>query len=150
MPHQSRLIGTLAAMWVWREIRRIGFDQQTVVRNSGSDFPQLIRLLESHHPGKTDIHTPCQALLGRFPTPGKGMHDPNNLAVPVVLFEHFQDIQFAISHVNHQRLSGIKGECNVPGKPVFLDFQWAVIPIPIESRLADGDDLTMLGQLQNL
>ena len=54
--HHSRLVPANLAFRLGGQVRRVGFDQQSVGRHRHGHLAQGMRVLEGHHAGKTDVH----------------------------------------------------------------------------------------------
>ena len=129
------------------EVRRIGFDQQSIEWNLFGNRADVSRIFVCQHPGEANVHAEIEAFFGGICRSGKRVHDADDLALPVVLAKRLKDILFAFSHVNDQWQAGFMREFNVLCEPFFLNLERAVVPVSVESRFSERDNLFVLGEL---
>ena len=139
MTDHGWVIRSFASMRMWRQIGRIGFNQQAIRGNLGCDLSQFFRVFECDHAGKTDVHSPCKALFGGFPGTGKGMHDSIDGATRLIFRKCRKDVGFAFPHVHNERFSGLEHQFDVSIEPIALQLDGAEVPVAIQACFADCD-----------
>jgi hypothetical protein len=78
MAHVCQLIA-LSAIRYRSQIRRVGFDQQTLERNLPGHFLEFHGILERHDAGKLDVEAHVQGGTSHLERLGEAMHDAPDL-----------------------------------------------------------------------
>src|SRR5687768_2956405 len=98
----SRLV-SLPAMRHGRQIRTVGFDQQTVQRDVARDVAQLIGLLESDDPRKGNHEPEIDRALRKLFAAAETMKDAATIRAVVIGLKYFDRFCLGFTRMNDHR-----------------------------------------------
>ena len=119
------------------QIRRVGFDDQAVLGDQAGDIAQFVRLLESHHAGKTDVEAQSEALLSDFRGASERMHHAAQPTPGVRRPQHFDRRRTTVSHVHDDRQAGRLRQPQMGIEKTLLDVERSEVPVRVQPRLPD-------------
>ena len=135
----------LAAVGHRGEERRVGLGQQLAGRCDRGRLAQLRRVAERQHAREAEQVAGRHAALGQLGVAGETVED--HRLRRAFLGQDAQDVLVRVPVVDHQRLGGLLGQRDVRAEPVLLDVVGRVVPVVVETGLADRPDLGQRGQL---
>jgi hypothetical protein len=99
----GRLVRTLASEGLWRQVGRIGFDEDAISRDGCGNRPQIVRLFIRDHAGQADEEAQVEELGRLLSRAGEGMHDAGERAALTGFAKHRENLGGGLTKMNHQR-----------------------------------------------
>ena len=127
------------------EVGGVGLDQQSVERDALRDLLQGDGVLEGHDPRERDVEAEVERGTRRLPVLGEAVHDAAD-GSGAFFTEQAQGVLPGFAQMHDQRLAAGTRGGDVPAETRALPFRAVLVPVVVEARLADGDDLGMRGQ----
>ena len=145
----SRLIGP-SPHGLGAQVGAVCLHEDPIQRDGGSRGTKHIEALvrEGDHARERDVQSQRQEGRGMLTRPGERVEDsPDGSAQALELLD---EISLAIPTVNHDRKTEFGGESQVAIEPFLLPWKRGMVPVAIQTRLADGDDPRAPGQFDDL
>ena len=144
-----RRLVSLAAKGYWSEIRRIGFDKQTI-RGYETEQRVVHPFLECHDSAERDKPAGVDRELRERMTPGVAVQHTDH-ARGFGLANHRPGVIFCVAGVNHQRLAHFAGQSNLRGERSALRVTRRVVVVVVQAALANRHrELTGEPQARNV
>lgn len=144
----SRRLVALAPVWMWREIRAIGLDQQAIERDALRDFVKLSCFGEGDRPGQRDVRAQLKAGGGVGPIATEGVHD--NREALRGLRQNPHGIGLCIPSMDHHRQPVLACESELLPKQRVLCILRRAVMVIIQADLAQRDDFWLPEQRDDL
>lgn len=136
----GRFVGETAAEGVGAEVGAVGLDEEAVVRDAPRDLAERVVFAagEGDHPGKRDVESQGEELLGIGGGAGEGVEDAAD--GPAQAGELGDDLGFAVAAVDDQGEIELLGQFNVAVEKDALLVEGGVVPVAVETGFAEGAD----------
>ncbi|ENN87118.1 hypothetical protein RHSP_04597 [Rhizobium freirei PRF 81] len=133
-----------AAPALRRQIRRVGFDQQPIMRDRLGDVAQFLRLREGQDAGKGNIAAQFHACAGKGRAGGEAMEDEGESPLPCFFGQNRGHVLVGAAAMDDQRQLRFARGRNMAQEACLL-VRWidGIVEV-IETRLADCDDFLVL------
>ena len=122
------------------EERRIGFDQQTFLRNRLSHVLQIARILERDDPAKRDVESKVERGFGEAGASGEAMQHATDGSLLHSLGQDRGGVVLGIAGMDDQRQAGGSSRFDVGGETFALGSAVRLVVEIIETAFADGND----------
>ena len=142
LDHIGRLVA-FAAKRIWREIRRVGFDENAVRRQFGGNGAQRGRVLEGQNARERDEEPERYGAAGKVGAAGETMQHGGEGALPRFFLENASGVVVGLARMDHQRQPGLARRPDVGAKAALLILPRAAVVVVVEPGFADRDHLGM-------
>ena len=121
----------------------VGFHEQPVNGNRRGDGSKFVVLTVGQHSGERNVQAESDTDFGSRCIAAEGVHDSGELPVTGFGLQHLHDLGFGLPAMDDERLLQLPRQLNVSDEILPLNVERREVPILVEPRFADADDMRM-------